>query len=79
MCVGMFQKVAPQENSRNSLLNGVAGFQFTGCDDTRNKLLIKFFKGVMKISEYLQEGFCNGVSFRKNACLPTTAFNLPCF
>ena len=46
----MFRKVALLEISRNSFLTGVAGLQSTGCNTTKNKLLTKFSKSLLKIS-----------------------------
>ena len=54
-CVVIFQKVALLETQRNALLIGVAAFQSKGCSLIKNKLLTKFFEGVLKIFENLQK------------------------
>lgn len=53
--------IALSEILRDSLLPGFANLQPAGCNFNKNKLLIKFLKGVSKISEYLQEELCNEV------------------
>ena len=52
---GLFRKVALLEISRSLLFIGVAGLQYTVCNATRNKLLTKFLKGVLRLIENLQE------------------------
>ena len=52
---GMFQKVTFLEISRCHLFIGVAGLQYTVCNTTRNELLTKFLKGVLKLIENFQE------------------------
>ena len=52
---GMFQKVTLLEISRSPLFIGVAGFQYTICNATRNELLTIFLKGVLKLTENFQE------------------------
>ena len=52
---GMFRKVTPLEISRSPLFIGVAGLQYTVCNATRNELLTKFLKGVLKLIENFQE------------------------
>ena len=47
----IFRKEALLEISRNSLLNGVAGSQPTGCRATKNKRLTNLFKDILKIQE----------------------------
>ena len=61
MCI--FQKVAVLAISRNSLLAGVAGLQVTGRNTAKNKLLTKFLKVDLKISENFQEELYYGVLF----------------
>ena len=51
----MFRKVTPLEFSRSLLVIGVAGLQYTVCSATRNELLTKFLKGVLKHIESFQE------------------------
>ena len=52
---GMFRKVTYLEISRSPLFIGVSGFQYIVCNATRNELLTKFLKGVLKLIENLQE------------------------
>ena len=52
---GMFRKVTLLEISRSPLFIGVAGLQYTVCNATRNELLTKFLKGVLKLIENFQE------------------------
>ena len=67
-CIGVFQKVALLETSRNSLLTRISGLKPTGCNAAKNELLTRFLKDVcgnkMTIPENLQEEFCNRVSFQ---------------
>ena len=51
----MFRKVTPLEFLRSLLVIGVAGLQYTVCSATRNELLTKFLKGVLKHIESFQE------------------------
>ena len=51
----MFQKMAFLEISRSPLLTGVAGLQYSVCNITKSKLLIKFLKCIMKLTENFQE------------------------
>ena len=51
----MFRKVTLLEISRSPLFIGVAGLQYTVCNATRNELLTKFLKGVLKLIENFQE------------------------
>ena len=48
---GMFRKVAFLEISRNPLLTGVAGLQYTVCNATKNELQTKFLKCALKLIE----------------------------
>ena len=48
---GMFRKVAFPEISRNPLLTGVAGLQYTVCNATKNELQTKFLKCALKLIE----------------------------
>ena len=43
------------EISRSSLLTGVAGLQYSVCNATKNKLLTKFLKCVLKLTENFQQ------------------------
>ena len=52
---GVFRKVTLLEISRSPLFNGVVGIQYTVCNATRNELLTKFLKGVLKLIENFQE------------------------
>ena len=51
----MFRKVTLLEISRSILVIGVADLQYKVCNATRNELLIKFLKGVLKLKENFQE------------------------
>ena len=51
----MFRKMAFLEISRSPLLTGVAGLQYSVCNVTKSKLLIKFHKCIMKLTENFQE------------------------
>ena len=51
----MFRKVTFLEISRSILVIGVADLQYKVCNATRNELLIKFLKGVLKLKENFQE------------------------
>ena len=62
-CIGILLKVAPQEILRNFLLTGVVGLQSTGCNTTKNELLTKFLKDVLKILENFQGELCDWVLF----------------
>ena len=75
----MLQKVVVLEISRSHLLTGVAGLESTVCNASKNKLLIKFLKGALKLTENLQEVISNGFPFCKITDVQTTAFNLACF
>ena len=52
---GMFRKVTLLIISRSLLVIGVAGLQYTVCNTTRNELLTKFLKDVLKHIESFQE------------------------
>ena len=52
---GKFRKVTLLEISRSPLFIGVAGLQYTVCNATRNELLTKFLKGVLKLKENFQK------------------------
>ena len=56
----MFRKLAPLESL---LLNGVTGSQPTVFNATKNKLLTKFLKNALKLTENVQELISHGVSF----------------
>ena len=62
-CIGILLKVGPQEILRNFLLTGVVGLQSTGCNITKNELLTKFLKDVLKILENFQGELCNWILF----------------
>ena len=47
-CISMFRKVALLEISKNFHLTGAEGLQSTGCNATKNKLLINFLKSLLK-------------------------------
>ena len=51
----MFRKMAFLEISRSPLLIGVAGSQYSVCNATKNKLLNKFLKCALKLTENFQE------------------------
>ena len=51
----MFRKVAFLEISTSPLLTGVAGLQYSVCNATKNKLLTKFLKCVLKLTENFQQ------------------------
>ena len=51
----MFRKMAFLEISRSPFLTGVAGLQHSVCNATKNKLLTKFLKCALKLTENFQE------------------------
>ena len=59
----MFRKLAFLEISKSPLLTAVAGLQSTVYNATKNELLTKFVKGVLKLTEDFQEMISNGVPF----------------
>lgn len=65
-CMSRLQKVTRLENRANFLLTRVAEFQFTGCNATRDKLLSKFIKVVLKIWWNFQKQRCNMEDFLVN-------------
>ena len=69
----MFQKVAFLEISRSPLLTGVAGLQYTVCNATKNELLTKFLKCVLKLTENFQEVISTEVPYQKFTDLQTAA------
>ena len=69
----MFQKVAFLEISRSPLLTGVAGLQYTVCNATKNELLTKFLKCVLKLTENFQEMISTEVPYQKFTDLQTAA------
>ena len=83
----MFRNVALLEIPRNSFLTSVTGLQaatLPGCNATKNELVTKFCKGVLKILENGKEKLCYGVSLyliaslslQLIASLELTAFSL---
>ena len=62
-CIGMFRKVAFLKILKSPLLTAVAGLQFTVYKATKKKLLTKFVKGALKLTENVQEMISNGVPF----------------
>ena len=71
----MFRKVALLEISRNILCTGVSALEYTSCNATKNKLLTKFLKSALKLTEYFQEVNSNVVF----TGLQTEAFSQACF
>ena len=58
--IGIFQKVAVLEISRSPLLIGVAGLQFTVCNNAKNGLLTTFLEGAsLELSENFQKVVSN--------------------
>ena len=53
------------EISRRSLLTGVAGLQYPICNATKNKLLNKFLKCALKLTENFQEVISTEVPYQK--------------
>ena len=51
----MFRKVTLLEFSRSPFFIGVASLQYTVCNVTRNELLTKFLKGVLKLTENFKD------------------------
>ena len=51
----MFWKVAFLEISTSPLLTGVAGLQYSVCNATKNELLTKFLKCLLKLTENFQQ------------------------
>ena len=58
MCIGSFQKIALLEILRNFLFTRVVCLQSRGYNTTKNRLLTKFFKVALKISENSQKKVC---------------------
>ena len=58
---------------------GIVGLQSIDCNATKNLLLIKVLKGVLKISENFQQKVYSGVPFQKIAGLQTAVLNLAYF
>ena len=54
-CMVCSEKVTLLEISGSLLAIGVAGLQYTVCNATRNELLTKFLKGILKHIENFQE------------------------
>ena len=50
-------------SSGNFLLSGVIGLTSTGCSVTKNRLLTKLLKCVLKISKNVQPDVCNRTRF----------------
>ena len=67
----MFRKVTLLE----IFCTGVSALQYTSCNATKNKLLTKFIKGALKLTEYFQEVNSNGVF----TGLQIEAFSQACF
>ena len=61
MFIGFSQKIIPVEISKFFLLTAIEGLHSTVCNSTTSGLLTKFVKGVLEISENLQEVLYNGV------------------
>ena len=72
----MFRKVAFLEISRSPLLTGVAGLQYSVCNTTKNGLLTKFLKCVLKLTENFQEVISTEVTYQKFTGLQTTALRV---
>ena len=62
--IGMFRKVVLLEILGNSPSTRATGLESTGCQATKNTLLTKFLKGVLKISVNFHEELYNGVPFQ---------------
>ena len=63
LCRKLYHPISVLVLSKGPLLTGVAGLQSTGCNVTKNELLTKFLKDILKISGNVQEELCNGVPF----------------
>ena len=70
---GMFRKVTLLEISRSLLVTGVAGLQYTVCNATRNSLLTKLLKGVLKHIKNFQEVVSYKVPYQKYTDRQTAA------
>ena len=72
----MFQNVAFLETSRSPLLTGVAGWQYTVCNATKNKLLTKFLKCALKLTENFQDVKSTEAPYQKFIELQTAALRV---
>ena len=72
----MFQNVAFLETSRSLLLTGVAGWQCTVCNATKNKLLTKFLKCALKLTENFQDVKSTEAPYQKFIELQTAALRV---
>ena len=72
----MFQNVAFLETSRSLLLTGVAGWQCTVCNATKNKLLTKFLKCALKLTENFQDVISTEAPYQKFIELQTAALRV---
>ena len=72
----MFQKLAFLEISRSPLLTGVAGLHYTVCNATENKLLTKFLKCALKLTENFQKVISTEVPYQKLTDLQTAALRV---
>ena len=72
----MFQNVAFLETSRSPLLTGVAGWQCTVCNATKNKLLTKFLKCALKLTENFQDVISTEAPYQKFIELQTAALRV---
>ena len=72
----MFRKMAFLEISRSPLLTRVAGLQYSVCNATKNKLLTKFLKCALKLTEMFQVVTCTGVPHQKFTDLQTAALRV---
>ena len=72
----MFRKVTSLEISRSPLLTGVAGLQDAVCNATKNKVLTKFIKSALKLTENFQEVISTGAPCQRFTDLQTAAFSL---